>query len=60
MSKAFIATVIQNSAEITGVAANRAASDLIDAIVKEIKKPVDSRFQASARSRWRKPRPARV
>jgi len=38
MSKAFIATVIQNSAEITGVAANRAAADLIDAIVKEIKK----------------------
>lgn len=38
MSKAFIADVIQNSAEITGVAANRAAADLIDAIVKEMKK----------------------
>jgi DNA-binding protein HU-beta len=38
MSKAFIADVIQNSTEITGVAANRAAADLIDAIVKEIKK----------------------
>ncbi len=38
MSKAFIATVIQNSAEITGVAANRVAADLIDAIVKEMKK----------------------
>ena len=37
MSKAFIADVIQNSAEITGVAANRAAAELIDAIVKEIK-----------------------
>ena len=37
MSKAFIAEVIQNSAEITGVAANRAASDLIEAIVKEMK-----------------------
>jgi DNA-binding protein HU-beta len=38
MSKAFIAEVIQNSAEITGVAANRTASDLIEAIVKEMKK----------------------
>ena len=38
MSKAFIAEVIQNSAEITGVAANRAAADLIEAIVKEMKK----------------------
>jgi len=38
MSKAFIASVIQNSAEITGVAANRAAADLIDAIVKDLKK----------------------
>jgi DNA-binding protein HU-beta len=38
MSKAFIADVIQNSTEITGVAANRAAADLIDAIVKEMKK----------------------
>jgi DNA-binding protein HU-beta len=38
MSKAFIAEVIQNSAEITGVAANRAAADLIDAIVKDLKK----------------------
>jgi DNA-binding protein HU-beta len=38
MSKAFIAAVIQSSAEITGVAANRVAADLIDAIVKEMKK----------------------
>ena len=38
MSKAFITEVIQNSAEITGVAANRTAADLIEAIVKEIKK----------------------
>ena len=38
MSKAFIAEVIQNSAEITGVAANRTAAELIDAIVKEMKK----------------------
>jgi DNA-binding protein HU-beta len=38
MSKAFIADVIQNSAEITGIAANRAATDLIEAIVKELKK----------------------
>ncbi len=38
MSKAFIASVIQESANLTGVAANRAASDLIDAIVREMKK----------------------
>ena len=38
MSKAFIADVIQTSTEITGVAATNAAADLIDAIVKEIKK----------------------
>jgi DNA-binding protein HU-beta len=37
MSKAFIADVIQNLAEITGVPAYRAAADLIEAIVKEIK-----------------------
>ena len=37
MSKAFIASVLQDSAELTGVAANRAAGDLIDAIVKELK-----------------------
>ena len=37
MSKAFIAEVIQNSAEITGVAANRTAADVIEAIVKELK-----------------------
>jgi DNA-binding protein HU-beta len=42
MSKAFIAEVIQNSAEITGVAANQAATDLIDAIVRTIKK--DGKF----------------
>ena len=38
MSKAFIAAAIQNSAEITAVAANLAAADLIEAIVKELKK----------------------
>jgi DNA-binding protein HU-beta len=38
VSKAFIAEIIQNSAEITGVAANRAASDMMGAIVKELKK----------------------
>ena len=37
MSKAFIAKVIQESAALTGTAANRAASDVIDAIVKELK-----------------------
>jgi len=38
MSKAFIAKIIQESAELTGAAANRATGDLIDAIVKELKK----------------------
>ena len=38
MSKAFIAEVIQSSAGITGVAANKAAADLIEAIVKDMKK----------------------
>jgi DNA-binding protein HU-beta len=38
MSKAFIASVIQESAELTGTAANRAAGDLMAAIVKELKK----------------------
>lgn len=42
MSKAFITAVIQSSTEITGVAANRAATDLIEAIVKELKK--DGKF----------------
>ena len=38
MSKAFIAEVLQGSAELTGAAANRAAGDLMGAIVKELKK----------------------
>ncbi len=38
MSKAFIASVLQESLECTGVAANQAADDLIAAIVKDIKK----------------------
>ncbi len=38
MSKAFIARVIQDSAELTGTAANQAAGDLMAAIVKELKK----------------------
>jgi len=38
MSKAFIAQVIQGSAELTGTAANRAAGDLMSAIVKELKR----------------------
>jgi DNA-binding protein HU-beta len=37
MSKAFIASVLQESLECTGVAANRAAASLIDAIVRELK-----------------------
>jgi DNA-binding protein HU-beta len=38
MSKAFIAGVIQENTNCTGVAANTAAGALIDAIVKELKK----------------------
>jgi DNA-binding protein HU-beta len=38
MSKAFIAQVIQESADLTGTASNRAAGDLMAAIVKELKK----------------------
>ena len=38
MSKAFIAEVLQGSAELTGAAANRAAGELIGAIVEELKK----------------------
>jgi len=38
MSKAFIAQVIQESAELTGTAANKAATEVIEAIVRELKK----------------------
>jgi DNA-binding protein HU-beta len=38
MSKAFIAGIIQQSTDCTGVAANAAAGTLIDAIVKQLKK----------------------
>ncbi len=38
MSKAFIAGIIQENTNCTGVAANTAAGALIDAIVKELKK----------------------
>ncbi len=38
MSKAFLASVLQESLDCTGVAANQAATDLIDAIVHELKK----------------------
>jgi DNA-binding protein HU-beta len=38
MSKAFIAAVLQDSASLTGTAANRAAGDLMAAIVREMKK----------------------
>jgi DNA-binding protein HU-beta len=37
LSKAYLASVLQESAGVTGVAANRAAADLIAAIVKELK-----------------------
>jgi DNA-binding protein HU-beta len=38
MSKAFLSQVLKDSVELTGAAANRAAGDLMDAIVKELKK----------------------
>jgi DNA-binding protein HU-beta len=38
MSKAFIAKVIQDSTSCTGVAANAAAGELMEAIVRELKK----------------------
>jgi DNA-binding protein HU-beta len=38
MSKAFIAEVIQEATECTGVAPNQAAGDVMDAIVKELKR----------------------
>jgi DNA-binding protein HU-beta len=38
MSKAFIAQVLQESADLTGAAANRAAGFLMDSIVRELKK----------------------
>jgi DNA-binding protein HU-beta len=38
MSKAFIAQILQDSASLTGVAANRAAGDLMDALIKELKR----------------------
>jgi DNA-binding protein HU-beta len=38
MSKAFLAQVIQDSTECTGVAASRAAGELIEAIIREMKK----------------------
>jgi DNA-binding protein HU-beta len=41
MSKAFIAEVIQGSTECRMVAANRAAGDLMAAIVKELKQTGD-------------------
>jgi len=37
MSKAFLAEVLQDSADLTGTAANRAATDLMSAIVRELK-----------------------
>ncbi len=38
MSKAFLADVLQDSASLTGTAATRAAGDLMNAIVKQLKK----------------------
>ncbi len=38
MSKAFFADTIQNSIGCTGIAARKAANDLVDAIISEMKK----------------------
>jgi DNA-binding protein HU-beta len=38
MSKAFLSKVLQQTTEVTGAMANRATNELIDAIVKEMKK----------------------
>ena len=38
MSKAFIAQVLQESADLTGTAANRAAGDLMEAIVRQMRR----------------------
>ena len=38
MSKAFITSVLQQSADLTGSVASRTAGDLIAAIVKQLKK----------------------
>jgi DNA-binding protein HU-beta len=38
MSKAFLSDVIQKSLDLTGVAARQATNNLLDAIVKELKK----------------------
>jgi DNA-binding protein HU-beta len=37
MSKAFLASVLQESLDCTGVAANRAATALVDSIVHQLK-----------------------
>ena len=44
MSKAFLSQVLKESVDLTGAAANRAAGDLMDAIVKELKKYPDADF----------------
>jgi len=53
MSKAFIVGALQESAELSGVSAARAAGDLMAAIVKELKKEgnISLPFRASGRSR---------
>ena len=48
ISKAFIADVIKQSATLTGAGANRTATNLMAAIVKELKKAGKTvRFKAS-------------
>ncbi len=38
MSKAFIASIIQESTDCTGVTANQAAGELVSAIVRQLKR----------------------
>lgn len=59
MSKAFIASVLQDSLECTGVAANLAANDLIHAIVKDMKKEGGFTLPSFGTFRLAKTKPAR-
>jgi hypothetical protein len=53
MSKAFISSVLQDSAELTGGLATRVAGDVMDAIVRELKKEGKVTAQVVARSNYR-------
>jgi DNA-binding protein HU-beta len=59
MSKAFITEAIRQSTDVSGATANRAAGELINAIVQEMKKPGSSRCPASGPLPFAKPKRAR-